>query len=47
MNAADSEAGSHSQEVFALNATKIEMRYSPANGTPLSTAYDQELAKLK
>ena len=48
MNAADSDAGSHShlQEVFALNATKIEMRYLPHNGTPLSTAYDQELAQM-
>lgn len=45
-------ANSHSisatklEEYFSLNATKIEMRYLPANGTPMSAAYDQETATL-
>jgi type VI secretion system Hcp family effector len=44
MNATDSDTASHShlQEMFSLNATKIEMRYMPQGGAPLSTAYDQE-----
>jgi len=48
MNGSDSAAtaNTHLKETFSLNATKVEMRYLPANGTPLSTAYDQELAQL-
>lgn len=43
-----SEIGSHTQiqEVITLNAVKIEMRFLPQNGTPVSVGYDQEKAAL-
>lgn len=48
INASNSLAVSHThlKELFSLNAVKIEMRYLPAQGTPMSTAYDQETAQL-
>lgn len=44
----NSEVGAHTriQETITLNATKIEMRYLPANGTPVSIGYDLETVEL-
>jgi len=48
VNASDSQQGANTRikETFAINATKVEMRYVPKGGTPLSTSYDQETVTL-
>jgi len=48
LEGANAEDGSHTrlQETFNINAIKLEMRYMPKSGAPVSTGYDLEKAAL-